>query len=466
MTFTNSLWQQWASASPDSRALITPSHTLNWRELDALVQRYSAYLNTQGLSKGDVLTIVGKNSSELVLVYLASINLGVLVAMTMSQPSKKLEQKLETLYSAGKERFVAFTGECGEALNIDAKLIQLPSLEDILGFTPYPQKQSSGETNDLASIVFTSGSTGNPKAVAHTAKQHIASATGLLEYFKFGSDDTWLLSLPMYHVSGLAIFYRWLVAGATLKVGNQGLEQDIDGCTHASLVATQLRRLLDSECPLSLNHVLLGGSHIPNQLAQEANQRGIKTWLGYGMTEAASTVTAKPVDESNTTGFVLPQRRVKVDDGRIYIAGETLASGYYYQGNLTSLVDATGWFDSKDLGQWLDDQLLIIGRADNQFISGGENIHCEEIEQALSKLSGINQAIVVPVEDREFGFRPVAIIDCVELPTKDWFCEKLVGRLEKFKLPIEYHRMPVLNQQGIKVSRADLARWLKEARHQ
>jgi O-succinylbenzoic acid--CoA ligase len=466
VTFTNSLWQQWASASPGSRALITPSHSLNWRELDALVQRYSAYLNTQGLSKGDVLTIVGKNSSELVLAYLASLNLGVLVAMTMSQPSEKLEQKLETLYSAGKERFVAFTGECGEALNVDAKLIQLPSLEDILGFIPYPQKQSSGETNDLASIVFTSGSTGNPKAVAHTARQHIASATGLLEHFKFRSDDTWLLSLPMYHVSGLAIFYRWLVAGATLKVGNQGLEQDIDGCTHASLVATQLRRLLDSECPLSLNHVLLGGSHIPNQLAQEANQRGIKTWLGYGMTEAASTVTAKPVDESNTTGFVLPQRRVKVDDGRIYIAGETLASGYYYQGNLTPLVDDTGWFDSKDLGQWVDDQLLIIGRADNQFISGGENIHCEEIEQALSKLSGINQAIVVPVEDREFGFRPVAIIDCVELPTKDWFCEKLVGRLEKFKLPIEYHRMPVLDQQGIKVSRADLARWLKEARCQ
>ncbi|KAB0286538.1 o-succinylbenzoate--CoA ligase [Vibrio fortis] len=466
MTFTNSLWQQWASASPDSRALITPSHTLNWRELDALVQRYSAYLNSQGLSTGDVLTIVGKNSSELVLAYLASLNLGVLVAMTMPQPSKKLEQKLETLYSAGKERFVAFTGEYGEALNVDAKLIQLPSLEEALGLPLHPLKQPLGETNNLASIVFTSGSTGNPKAVAHTAKQHIASATGLLEHFKFGSDDTWLLSLPMYHVSGLAIFYRWLVAGAALKVGNQGLEQDIDGCTHASLVATQLRRLLDSECPLSLNHVLLGGSHIPNQLAQEANQRGIKTWLGYGMTEAASTVTAKPVDESNTTGFVLPQRRVKVDDGRIYIAGETLASGYYYQGNLTPLVDDTGWFDSKDLGQWVDDQLLIIGRADNQFISGGENIHCEEIEQALSKLSGINQAIVVPVEDREFGFRPVAIIDCVELPTKDWFCEKLVGRLEKFKLPIEYHRMPVLDQQGIKVSRADLARWLKEARHQ
>ena len=464
MTFTNSLWKLWANASPNSRALITPSYTLNWRELDGLVERYSAYLNTQGLSKGDVLTIVGKNSCELVVAYLASLHLGVLVAMTMPQPSKKLEQKLDTLYPEGKIRFVAFTGEHGEALSAKTKLISLPSIKEASGITPHSLKQSLGETSDLASIVFTSGSTGNPKAVAHTVKQHIASATGLLKHFEFGSDDTWLLSLPMYHVSGLAIFYRWLVAGATLKVGNQGIEKDIYGCTHASLVATQLRRLLDSECPLSLSHVLLGGSHIPNQLAQEANQRGITTWLGYGMTEAASTVTAKPVDESNTTGFVLPQRRVKVEDGRIYISGETLASGYFYQGQLAPLVDGAGWFDSKDLGQWVDDQLLIIGRADNQFISGGENIHCEEIEQALSKLSGINQAIVVPVEDREFGFRPVAIVDCDELPTKDWFCEKLVGRLEKFKLPIEYHRMPVLDQQGIKVSRADLARWLKRAR--
>lgn len=209
MTLTNSLWQQWANISPDSRALITPSHTLNWRELDTLVDRYSGYLHAQGLSKGDVFTIVGKNSCELVVAYLASLNLGVLVAMTMPQPVEKLEQKLETLYSDGKKRFVAFTGEYGEALNEDATLIQLPSLEEALGFAPQSLKPSMSERNDLASIVFTSGSTGNPKAVAHTANQHIASAAGLLKHFEFDSNDTWLLSLPMYHVSGLAIFYRW-----------------------------------------------------------------------------------------------------------------------------------------------------------------------------------------------------------------------------------------------------------------
>lgn len=135
-------------------------------------------------------------------------------------------------------------------------------------------------------------------------------------------------------------------------------------------MATQLHRLLQSKQALTLTHVLLGGSHIPEALGLEAQQMGIETWLGYGMTEAASTVTAKQVDSSNTAGFVLDQRQLKIEDQRIFIGGNTLASGYYYQGDLTPLVDDQGWFDSKDLGEWDGEQVSIIGRADNQFISG------------------------------------------------------------------------------------------------
>ena len=141
-----------------------------------------------------------------------------------------------------------------------------------------------------------------------------------------------------------------------------------------------------------------------------------------------------------------------------------LASGYYHQGKLTPLVDESGWFDSKDLGQWDGEQVSIIGRADNQFISGGENIHCEEIERALNQLAEVKQAFVVPVEDGEFGFRPIAIVDCDELPTRDWFAEQLQKSLERFKFPIEYYQMPEQEQQGIKVSRSGLASWLFQHR--
>lgn len=223
MNSNHSLWQRWVDSTPDSCALITPSQTLNWRQLNSLVEAYSSYLHAQGLSKGDVLTVVGKNRSELVVAYLASLNLGVLVAMTMPQPINKLKQKLTTLYADGQRRFVAFTDTdiSGSVQGIDAELIALPSLDDVVGFTSPDTVEEQGFQAELASIVFTSGSTGNPKAVAHTTEQHIASASGLLEQFKFSIGDTWLLSLPMYHVSGLAIVYRWLVAGAILKIGDQ-----------------------------------------------------------------------------------------------------------------------------------------------------------------------------------------------------------------------------------------------------
>ena len=464
------LWVQWAQQSPHQTALVTPLRDYTWQQVVVLVNEYQRQLSEQGLSEGDVLTIVGKNQAEVIPVYLAALNFGVVCAFTMPQPSARLMQKLESLYSPSDRRYLwlleSGSLELSDVAESNTQLLVLPCLselnaDDKLTATSEP---SCFNPQNLASIVFTSGSSGNPKAVAHTLEQHLCSASGLLDVFQFQGSDTWLLSLPMYHVSGLAIVHRWLAVGGCIKIGAGQLETDIEGCSHASLVATQLHRLLKSKQALTLSHVLLGGSHIPEALGLEAQQMGIETWLGYGMTEAASTVTAKPVDAKNTAGFVLNHRQLKIEGQRIFIGGETLASGYYHQGKLTRLVDENGWFDSKDLGEWVGEQVLIIGRADNQFISGGENIHCEEIERVLNQLPCVNQAFIVPIEDEEFGFRPAAIVDCTDLPTKEWFAEQLQVSLERFKCPIEYYRMPEQEQQGIKVSRAGLAQWLQEVR--
>ncbi|MFA0221698.1 o-succinylbenzoate--CoA ligase [Vibrio splendidus] len=465
------LWVQWAQQNPHQPALVTTHHTYTWQQVSVLVSEYQQQLSHQGLSEGDVLTIVGKNQAEVIPAYLAALNLGVICAFIMPQPKARLAQKLEFLYGQLDRRYLWLLDSCGldhsDAVDLKSVLVMLPCLNEVKvdGDDKLTTPQNPNfNPQSLASIVFTSGSTGNPKAVAHTLEQHLCSAVGLLEAFRYQQGDTWLLSLPMYHVSGLAIVHRWLAAGGCIKIGTGQLETDIEECSHASLVATQLHRLLKSKQALTLTHVLLGGSHIPEALGLEAQQMGIETWLGYGMTEAASTVTAKPVDSSNTAGFVLNHRQLKIEEQRIFIGGDTLASGYYYQGELTPLVDENGWFDSKDLGEWDGEQVSIIGRADNQFISGGENIHCEEIERALNQLSEVNQALIVPIEDDEFGFRPVAIVDCADLPTKEWFAEQLNGRLERFKFPVEYYRMPEQEQQGIKVSRAGLASWLSQHR--
>ncbi|PMG98873.1 o-succinylbenzoate--CoA ligase [Vibrio lentus] len=466
------LWVQWAQQNPLQPVLVSTHRTYTWQQVFVLVSEYQQQLSHQGLSEGDVLTIVGKNQAEVIPVYLAALNLGVVCAFTMPQPSLRLKQKLDSLYQTDQQSYLWLLDSSGiehsEAADLNTQLVTLSCLNEVKldadGNRITTPQESNFNPQNLSSIVFTSGSTGNPKAVAHTLEQHLCSASGLLEVFRYQQGDTWLLSLPMYHVSGLAIVHRWLAAGGCIKIGTGQLETDIEECSHASLVATQLHRLLKSKQALTLTHVLLGGSHIPEALGLEAQQMGIETWLGYGMTEAASTVTAKPVDASSTAGFVLNHRQLKIEEQRIFIGGETLASGYYYQGKLTPLVDNNGWFDSKDLGEWVGEQVSIIGRVDNQFISGGENIHCEEIERVLNQLSEINQAFIVPIEDDEFGFRPAAIVDCAELPTKEWFAERLTGRLERFKFPVEYYRMPQQEQQGIKVSRAGLAQWLQQTR--
>ncbi len=459
------LWLQHQQCHPNRVALCFQNENhqieqLTWSQLSLRIEQYQACLLSQGMAAGDVLTLMGKNHPNLLFWLLAAHRAGITCAFAMPQPLAQLNEKLDTLYRDNQKAYVwlapsaAIDAQDFRHNSRDIVLIEFHSQAHIVTSSQY-------HPDTLATIIFTSGSTGKPKAVAHTHAQHIASAKGLLDVFSYQESDTWLLSLPMYHVSGLAIIYRWLTAGACLKIGSGDLAQDISDVTHASLVPTQLKRLLESQQPLTLSHVLLGGSHIPHVLSQQAAQLGIETWLGYGMTEAASTVTAKPVDSIASAGKLLPQRQIKLEHGRIFIGGATLAQGYYDQGNLTSITDDNGWFDSKDLGEWLADELVIVGRADNLFISGGENVHCEEIEAVLNQHPEVQLAMVIAVDDAEFGARPIAVISSrqpFDRELGDLWCK---DKLEKFKWPVAYFDMPEsLLATGIKVSRKAVKDWL------
>lgn len=459
-------WKRWRTAAPHKIALQTEHGELSWTELCQTVDCYSAQLTKQGVVSGDVVTLVGKNHLDTLLVFLAAHQVGAICALTMPQPLAQLEVKFDTLYPQGQPALV-WLAPSAQVTADELRGIKRPVT--VLAFADMPVELSSHshfqayDERNLASLIFTSGSTGVPKAVAHTHQHHFASATGLLEWFHFNAQHCWLLSLPMYHVSGLSIVYRWLAAGACLKLGTGQLLDDIQGVSHASLVPVQLKRLLDSRIHLDLTHVLLGGSHIPQELGMQAATLGIETWLGYGMTEAASTVTARRVDNGVGAGKVIPNRKLEIRDGRIYIGGDTLASGYYQQGYLVSFTDEQGWFDSKDLGHWQQGDLEVIGRADNLFISGGENIHCEEIEAVLNRHPDVALAMIVPMEDATFGHRPVAVMSTTQPLEKAYWDEWCANYLEKFKWPIAYFAMPAeLTTSGIKVSRTALKAWLLE----
>lgn len=465
------LQNTWLRKNPHKTALRLIDRDISWLELHSAIDKVCDLLQRQGIGQGKVIAAVSKNSVELLLLYLASIKLGVVCSVIAPGPDSQLQSKFNTLgcdsiwLGTGAEKMLA--GELRDRYRLLDSFSVTDSSEDF--FSKASQSMTvkpSAHPLNLVSIVFTSGSTGPPKAVAHTDAQHLASADGLLQEFCFESGDTWLLSLPMYHVSGLAIVWRWLAVGACLKIGaGKDLFSDIEGATHASLVATQLHRLLKTEQPLSLKRVLLGGSHIPLSYAQQANARGIETWVGYGMTEAASTVTAKRVDGHNSVGFVLPRRALKLKGNQILIGGETLATGYFYRGKLTPIVQ-NGWFNSKDLGKWQEGELSILGRLDNLFISGGENIHCEEIEAALMLHPAIRNAIVIPVTDEEYGARPVAVVMCDTEISAAEYRHFLQGKLEKYKWPIDYIDISAsdlqLNRDAIKISRAKIKAWFAE----
>jgi O-succinylbenzoic acid--CoA ligase len=462
----------WIADQPERKALISKGGSLTWRQLDALVNNMSHSLVEQNVTDSDVVALISKNSVELLLGYLSCLRIGAVPALIAPGPANVMLEKLAVLAADAVWLSSDITSEAAglnatlscRSLSIELNQhLQLNS--DVCD--PSGIRSCNDRLSTLASIVFTSGSSGPPKAVAHTAAQHLASAQGLLTQFTFTRSDTWLLSLPMFHVSGLAIVWRWLSVGASIKVGEgKELYSDLTGVTHASLVPTQLKRLLEDGRALSLKCVLLGGSHVPVELAQQAKRRGIDTWLGYGMTEAASTVTAKRVDATAGVGRVLASRKLKVENRRIYIGGETLAAGYYNKGRLTPIT-SNGWFDSQDLGEIRADELFVLGRADNMFISGGENIHCEEIESALLQHPRIKTAIVVAVDDAEFGARPVAVIQRVE-GEKEQVSAKVMnrclGNLEKFKWPIAYFDMPdsLLQREGIKLSRLSVKTWLEK----
>ena len=275
--------------------------------------------------------------------------------------------------------------------------------------------------------------------------------------------------MPLYHVSGQGIVWRWLSCGAELHFPKKDFYVSLLEATHVSLVPTQLQRLLDylqknSSISFATRHILLGGAHIPTELTQKMVKYGIETYSGYGMTEMASTVFAKQSDEKQGVGQPLLGREYRLVNDEVWLKGAGLAMGYWKDRQIFPLTNEDGWLQTKDKGILQEGELVIIGRLDNMFISGGENIQPEEIEQVMLKNAMVKQVFVLPKADHEFGYRPVAIVALNE-PFNQSAVEKLAeflqDKLARFKQPIAYYELPVdLSAGAIKISRKVLADWL------
>lgn len=449
--------------------------------MDRLANLVTRRLRDAGVR--DRLALVSPNCLQYPVLIAAALRLGVVLCVVSPRfPGETIRTMLDQVNC---HHLIDLTGRTTSGEIPDVRRIDLPHRFGEVGAGWRRSDEDARVLNpdQGATIVFTSGSSGIPRPVLHTLSNHYYSALGANRNIPVGPGDRWLLSLPLYHVGGLGIVFRTILGGAAMVIPTPGQSLrdvlKVHGVTHLSLVATQLRRLLkdppSEAIRRRLSAVLVGGGPAEVALMTQAYDAGFPVHTTYGLTEMASQVTTTgPGDGRSrlaTSGKVLHYRQVRIDEGEILVKGETLFTGYVDRGRTDPSRDDEGWFRSGDLGSMGEDgYLTLTGRKDNMFISGGENIHPEEIEARLLALPDVFQAVVVPVKDHEFGFRPAAFVQFHG--NKGFTEEKMIARLEKdlprFKIPVAFFEWPErTGQAGFKPSRPYLievarSRWEKE----
>jgi len=247
----------------------------------------------------------------------------------------------------------------------------------------------AGVDPKIALVVTTSGSTGSPKSVALTAKSLITNARATHKYLGAKIGQRWSLLLPTNHVAGINVLVRAIELGTTPV----GIESKAD---FTAIVPTQLHRALSGDSQL-LEHlqrcsaVLVGGGPLDQDLRSKAESLGIEIVATYGATETCGGVIYD--------GAPLEGVEFSIIDGLIAIKGPQVAFGYLN----AEFPIKDGWFITSDLGEIVNGKLIVLGRNDDQIISGGEKISLSAIEQFLQFEFETAEIIAFAKSDAEWG---------------------------------------------------------------
>jgi O-succinylbenzoic acid--CoA ligase len=310
----------------------------------------------------------------------------------------------------------------------------------------------------VQTIVFTSGTTGTPKGAQITWLNQHASAQASAGRIGASEHDRWLLTLPLYHVGGMAVPLRAVLSGAAVVAYDLGqgfdaarLSQTLrdERITHVSLVPTMLHRLLDAGFSgmSDLRVILLGGAAASPDLLERAFERGLPVAPTYGLTEACSQVATMPPDDAprkpGSVGKALPGATVTIrrDDGataapgeigEIVVRGPTVFAGYVNAPDDRALQG--GALYTGDLGYLdADGDLFLVQRRTDLIVTGGENVYPAEVEAVLRAYPAIVDACVVGVPHPEWGQQVAAAVvlqpnaEFDEASLDRWCRERLAG---------------------------------------
>lgn len=438
---------------PEHTALIRPGEAdLSFAQWSDRVTERALSLSEQGVKPHKWVVLGAERSLETLVDLFAVLRTGArLLPVNPAMPTASLDALLVAHAMAWR---IATPGEAalaGPGAATGAIAHGHPSA------TGCAALQLNFPADDIRTGILTSGSINRPKVAMHSYANHLLGAEGANRVIPLAPGDRYLLSLPLFHIGGLAILFRCLLGGASLVLGERAEDADhlaATGVTHLSLVETQLQRLLEQGRSLPrLKAILLGGGPVRPSLLEAARAQGLPCWTSYGLTEMSSQVISQSPEGRVR---VLDHRVCRVDDnGEILVRGGTLFKGYLRDGTTDPATGTDGWFHTRDLGHWSDHTLEITGRLDNQFISGGENIQPETLEQVLHEHPAVVRAVVVPRSDQEFGQRPVAFVEVGATLETQVLRTWLRQRLPPFMVPVAFQALPA--QTGLKIRRRDLA---------
>lgn len=455
-----------ATDSPDAVGLIDVETGERWTfdAYDSAVERAAARLSGLGIRAGDRVAILSETRPEVAHLFFACWRLGaVAVLLNARLTATELETQLGTvepaviLASTADESLAREASDGQQLFVFGGGSTQHAALSDI---EPGAVESAAAPPDDDVALLFTSGTTGEPKAVRLTAGNFAAAASAHRDRLGVDANERWLCPLSTYHMGGLAILVRSAFYGTAAVLQRttdtfdpartrRSLEEYC--CTAVSVVPVQLRRLIDDgPLPDSLRFVLSGGAPTPPGLVERAASEGAPVCPTYGMTETTSQVATPTPDEARaypeSVGKPLDSVSVTlVDDdgepvetgalGEIVVSGATVSPGYLDDSRTAFRSDG---FHTGDIAR-MDDtgRLFVLNRREDRILTGGENVHPGEVAAVLTDHPGVVDATVLGLPDSEWGERVAALI--VEKRGRDLDTDALQkfarGHLAGYKVP-------------------------------
>lgn len=458
MTKASTLLPDWLKRSaqnyPSKRAITCGELRWTFSELDVQVNHLARQLATLDIGEQSRVGLLALNGLPYVTLVHALTRLGAtLVSLNTRLTIEELCWQLQDSNATHLLNDAYFSSQASSitqrlslpyatlTLHSDPALTNQSSLVDITGVAESDVVlRSLIDLDTIQTIMYTSGTTGQPKGVALTYGMQWWSAVGSALNLGHAPDDCWLDCLPLFHISGLSILFRSVINGIAVNLHEKFDPVAINTAirtervTIISVVAVTLQRMLaaldatgaEAHYPDTLRCVLLGGGPAPLPLLEDCARRGIPVVQTYGLTEScAQAVTLPPEDALRKLGsagrpLISVQLKIVREDGHEAAAGEagticlqgpTITPGYINRPDATSAAIHDGWFSTGDIG-YLDEDgyLYVLDRRSDLIISGGENVYPAEIESIIKTHAAVEEVGVCGIPDPQWGQVPIAFV--------------------------------------------------------